>query len=82
LPSHNVCIAAEVFEHLLDPMRAYRNILTALDKNGILLGCFDDHRPGGFHVTPDLKEIRQAIEENFMKMPDEQAQRLFYRRRP
>ena len=82
LPLHDVCIAAEVFEHLRDPIRAYRNILTALDKNGILLGCFDDHRPGGFHVTPNLKDIRLQVEKDFMKLPDERAQRLFYRRRP
>lgn len=82
LPPHNVCIAAEVFEHLRDPMQAYRNILTALDKDGILVGCFDDHRPGGFHVTPDLNDIRLQIEEDFVRLPDERAHRLFYRRRP
>lgn len=65
LPRHNVCIASQVMEHLVQPMAAYRNIWKALELEGILCGSFGDHERMFWHVSPDLSELRAAILQDF-----------------
>lgn len=65
LPSHTICIAQEVIEHLHDPLAAYGNIRNGLQKGGYLYGDFDDHGSGHFHVSPNLARFRAALKEDF-----------------
>jgi len=68
LPSHNVCIATQVMEHLLKPMAAYRNIYEAMEPGGILIGSFGDHRRMFWHVSPDLQALRTSVARDFRPM--------------
>lgn len=61
LPDHSICIAAEVMEHLLQPLAAYQNIHDAMENGGILVGNFGDHGREFFHVSPRLGELRTAV---------------------
>lgn len=81
LPSHDICIAAEVFEHLLEPLRAFEHIIQALAQDGILYGCFRDKKPGGLHVNPNLADIRQLVDEYFDEVSNDLSTDLFYRRK-
>ena len=62
LPSHNLCIATEVMEHLRDPLRAFRNIDKSLRPGGLLMGDFTDHPEEVFHVNPDLSKLREKLQ--------------------
>lgn len=65
LPSHNVCIAEEVFEHLLEPIVAFENIRSSMVKGGVLWGNFEDHGPELYHVTQNLEKVREVIKNDF-----------------
>jgi SAM-dependent methyltransferase len=76
LPSHNICIAAEVMEHLAQPLKAYDNIISSLQPGGLLYGRFQDHQPNVYHVSPELDDLRQRIAHDF-----EQVDQSCYRKR-
>jgi len=65
LPKHNICLATEVMEHVVQPLTVYKNILGGLEKGGLLYGNFADHSPEMFHVSPDLSELRHSIASDF-----------------
>lgn len=56
-PCH-ICIAKEVFEHVHEPVRAFRGIDEALLPGGYLVANITDHLPEYFHVSPDLAPLR------------------------
>jgi SAM-dependent methyltransferase len=61
LPSCNVCIATEIFEHLHDPIPYFHEINGALHQGGFLLTNISDH-PGGFmHLSPKLNSLRDEL---------------------
>jgi SAM-dependent methyltransferase len=62
LPSCDVCIATEVFEHIHEPLRAFENVDTALRPGGYLVADVDDHVAEFFHVSPVLAELRGRLE--------------------
>ncbi|MBX9765497.1 class I SAM-dependent methyltransferase [Patescibacteria group bacterium] len=64
LPEHDVCIASEVLEHVVDPVTVIRNISSTLQTNGLLYGNYNDHAHHAFHVSPDLSLVRKFIQEN------------------
>lgn len=64
LPEHDICIAAEVMEHVKEPLKAFNNINKALRNGGILHGNYDDHAVHMLHVSPNLKILREALKEN------------------
>lgn len=68
LPPHNICIAWEVMEHLLRPMKAYQNICRALGIGGILMGSFGPHGREMFHVSPDLSAVASEIAKHFRNL--------------
>ena len=68
LPNHNICIANQVFEHLLDPVRAFNNIFESLEKGGLLIGEFSNKSSELFHVSPNLSIIRERIGKNFKRI--------------
>ena len=68
LPPCNVCIATEVMEHVMQPLRVYKNIYEALQTGGILYGDFSNHHKEIFHVTPQLDDLRQSIAKDFRKL--------------
>lgn len=68
LPEHDACLASEVFEHLLAPMRAYENIGASLVEGGLLYGRFQDHGRGRLHVSRDLSEIRTRLAAEYEPM--------------
>lgn len=68
LPSHNICVASEVMEHLLRPLLAYRHIYEAMDEQGVLFGQFGDHEREFFHVSPDLQAVRDALVQDFRQI--------------
>jgi len=76
LPKHNICIATEVMEHVFEPLALYQNINNALDPKGILHGNFSDHTKGMFHVSPNLKDLRETVKQDF-----EQLDPLTYRKK-
>ena len=61
LPNHNVCIAMEVIEHTIDPVKIIKNIAKSIDNGGVLYGNFKDHNKDYFHVSYNLKEIRLVL---------------------
>jgi SAM-dependent methyltransferase len=63
LPRCDICIATEVFEHIHDPIRAFRNIDDALAVGGYLIANIRDHGEEYFHVAPDLASLRAEVEE-------------------
>ena len=65
LPAHNICIATEVMEHVMQPLMVYQNIYDNLGHRGILFGDFEDHQKEMFHISPDLRELVERIGEDF-----------------
>jgi 2-polyprenyl-3-methyl-5-hydroxy-6-metoxy-1,4-benzoquinol methylase len=65
LPVHNICIATEVMEHVIQPLKVYQNIYDSLEQEGILYGNFEDHKKEMFHVSPHLGELRERIATDF-----------------
>lgn len=68
LPAHNICIATEVMEHVMEPLRAYQNIIDSLEHGGILYGDFKDNIKEMLHVSPNLSALRKKISQNFQKI--------------
>lgn len=61
LPSCNVVIATEVFEHLHDPLKLLTAIHAALQPNGFIFTDVSDHKDEFMHVSPDLSLLRSEI---------------------
>ena len=68
LPAHNICIATEVMEHIMEPLRAYQNIYDSLEPGGILYGDFKDNIQEMLHVSPNLSALRKRISKDFQKI--------------
>jgi len=68
LPTHNVCIADEIMEHLRNPIKVYKNINKSLADNGILYGDYDDHCPELFHLHTNLSFLRNELIKDFKKI--------------
>jgi 2-polyprenyl-3-methyl-5-hydroxy-6-metoxy-1,4-benzoquinol methylase len=68
LPRHNICIAHEVMEHVREPLLVYRNILGSMDAQGLFYGDFQDHQKMMFHVSPDLSELRRALDTDYVRL--------------
>ncbi len=81
LPSHNLCIATEVFEHLVRPMVAYEHILDALEPDGLLHGNFRDHKADSAHVSPALADVRERLAHDFEKVAVVPYKNAVYRKR-
>jgi SAM-dependent methyltransferase len=62
LPSCDVCIATEVFEHTHDPVRVFQNIDESLSIGGYFVANIGDHVEEYFHVSPDLTCLRAQVE--------------------
>ncbi|MCK5096133.1 MAG: class I SAM-dependent methyltransferase [Candidatus Pacebacteria bacterium] len=75
LPQHNICIATEVMEHIMNPLVAYKNIYKGMEKGGVLYGNYDDHSDIMFHISPDLSKLREYISKDFEKING-----LFYKK--
>lgn len=65
LPTHTICIATDVLEHLHEPLRAYVHIRDSMENNGILYGNFEDHKHGMYHVHADMTDIREAVSKDY-----------------
>ena len=76
LPTHNICIATEVMEHILEPITAYQNICNSLEKGGILYGNFEDHEPHSYHISANLSELRKIIAQDFQPLDDRTYKKL------
>lgn len=61
LPTCNFCIATEVFEHLVDPMKYLLKMDEALEPGGYLLTGVYDHEEEYMHVSPNLSSLRQEL---------------------
>jgi 2-polyprenyl-3-methyl-5-hydroxy-6-metoxy-1,4-benzoquinol methylase len=70
LPKHNICIATEVMEHVIQPLKVYQNIRDSLEVGGILYGNFADHKKEMFHVSPNLSKLRCRLNEDFERMEE------------
>ena len=76
LPPHNICIATDVMEHLLEPITAYQNIYNSLEKGGILYGDFEDRESHSYHISADLSELRKRIAQDFQPLDDRTYKKL------
>ena len=70
LPKHNICIATEIMEHIIQPLKVYQNIWDSLEVGGIIYGNFEDHKKEMFHVSPNLSELRCRLREGFERIGD------------
>jgi cyclopropane fatty-acyl-phospholipid synthase-like methyltransferase len=61
LPSCDICIATEFFEHVHDPVRYFDKIHYALNNTGILETNISDHKKEFMHVSPNLDALRERI---------------------
>ncbi|EDP65376.1 hypothetical protein BAL199_11986 [alpha proteobacterium BAL199] len=62
LPTCDLCVATEVFEHFHQPLRYLQAIEAALRSGGLLLTNVADHAAEPFHVSPKLDELRAHLE--------------------
>jgi hypothetical protein len=65
LPLHNLCLADEVMEHLLQPLTVFENIRNSMAPGGLLYGNFSDHTASPLHITPNLEDLRKKIAEHY-----------------
>ena len=63
LPSCNICIATEFFEHVIDPLKYFEEMHSALRKDGLLITNTSDHKKEFMHVTPNLQPLRNKIQD-------------------
>lgn len=68
LPTHNICIASEVMEHVAQPLKVYDNILKGMQPGGVIYGDFDDHHKNMWHISTDLSEVRNRISHDFQPL--------------
>lgn len=68
LPQHNICIATEVMEHLLQPVFAFDNIRRSMVRKGILYGDFTDHPVEMLHVSANLTELRERLTSRYTQI--------------
>ncbi len=61
LPTFDVLIATEVFEHLHDPVAYFDAFDAKLAPGGFVLTQIKDHRPELFHVSPGLQALRERF---------------------
>jgi 2-polyprenyl-3-methyl-5-hydroxy-6-metoxy-1,4-benzoquinol methylase len=64
---YHICIATEVFEHLHEPVNYFYRIDQSLLPSAFLITAIQNHRPGYFHVSPNLEALRSAIKANNYK---------------
>jgi 2-polyprenyl-3-methyl-5-hydroxy-6-metoxy-1,4-benzoquinol methylase len=65
LPRHNVCIALEVFEHLMRPLVALAHIREAMDRGGLLFHSGGNRGRQFFHVSPNLEVLHAEMLKDF-----------------
>jgi len=63
LPSCNICIATEFFEHVYNPLMYFEKINSSLASNGYLITNIADHGKEFMHVSPSLQLLREKIVE-------------------
>jgi len=63
LPSCDICIATEFFEHVYEPLKYFEHIHSALRKDGLLVTNVSDHIREFMHVSPNLQSLRNRIHE-------------------
>lgn len=63
LPSCDICIATEFFEHVYEPLNYFENIHSVLRKEGLLVTNISDHMKEFMHVSPNLQSLRNRIHE-------------------
>jgi SAM-dependent methyltransferase len=63
LPECDVCIITEFFEHVYNPLKYFDEVNSALRKDGLLLTNISDHKKEFMHVSPNLKPLRDKVEE-------------------
>lgn len=63
LPTHDVCIAEQVFEHIYNPSDVFEVIHASLRPGGFLKTNVADHKEEFMHVTPKLAGLRARIAE-------------------
>jgi 2-polyprenyl-3-methyl-5-hydroxy-6-metoxy-1,4-benzoquinol methylase len=68
LPQHNICIATEVMEHLVQPHVAFDNIRRSMLNKGVLYGDFGDHPMEMLHVSADLSELRDCVDSRYVQV--------------
>ena len=61
LPDCHFCIATEVFEHLVDPMRYLYKMDASIQPGGFLLTGVYDHDEEYMHVSPKLSALRSEL---------------------
>ena len=61
IPPCNLIIATEVFEHLHDPLPAFRRLDSALLPGGFIITDVSDHAEEFMHVSPDLSQLRDEL---------------------
>lgn len=65
LPKHDICICISVWEHLHQPMEAYKNIYESLEEGGVLYTFFADTEKGPGHPNWDLRELRELASRDY-----------------
>lgn len=61
VPPTDLAITNEVFEHLYDPITYFNKMDKYMKKGSFMVTNIKDHKEIFTHVTPNLKELRQAF---------------------
>lgn len=61
----HVLVAQEVLEHEPDPLTTMRQLDRRLLPNGLLLTNIADHTPSSLHISCDLSEVRDYVNQRF-----------------
>ena len=64
LPSFDVLIATEFFEHVHDPLSYFDRFNDKLAPGGLMLTQLDDHHDEFMHVCPDLRDLRERVRQH------------------
>ncbi|MBU5614577.1 Wzt carbohydrate-binding domain-containing protein [Geomonas azotofigens] len=78
-PGCNLVIATEVFEHIHEPVEAFRALDAALAPGGFVVTDVSDHAEEFMHVTPNLAPLREEIEK--LGYQELEANRIFKKMR-
>lgn len=63
LPSNDVSIVTEFFEHVYNPLLYFHHIHNSLKPGGIMVTNLRLHEKGVFHVTPVLDSVRKGAKD-------------------
>jgi len=68
LPTHHICIANEVVEHVKSPLQVLGHLVSSQPQGALLTGDYDDHCPEIYHLHTDLSVFRRELMKSYRQV--------------